>query len=213
MSFIVVRDNYHKWGHWNLKTPDCMLHAIPWWIDEINNLYDTYKYTGYVTCFHWLVWCASLCGWEMMYPVQRIVVNCTFSLEWLRTLGKLSFAAALIISVSSGKAFFSLWSTRRGVSAKPSQLYCCTIHSRQNLISLGGYRVRGAYSGESFWSSCLPICILFCQQETCAWAFFVQVYMEEYETAMGFGGLVGCLFFFFNFISKVDGKFNSSANG
>lgn len=154
-----------------------------------------------MTCFHLLVWGASLCGWEMMYPVQRIVVNCTFSLEWLRTLGKLSFTAALIISVSSGKAFFSLWSTRRGVSVKPSQFYCCTIHSRQNLISLGGYRVRGAYTGESFWSSYLPICVLFCQQETCAWAFFVQVYIEEYETAMGFGGGFFCLFGFFSILS------------
>lgn len=141
-----------------------------------------------------------------MYPVQRIVVNCTFSLEWLRTLGKLSFTAALIISVSSGKAFFSLWSTRRGVSVKPSQFYCCTIHSRQNLISLGGYRVRGAYTGESFWSSYLPICVLFCQQETCAWAFFVQVYIEEYETAMGFGGGFFCLFVFFQFYQQSGWK-------
>ena len=50
--------------------------------------------------------------------------------------------------------------------------------------------------------------------------FFVQVYVEEYETAMvwfvwvfrGFFCL-GFFFSFFNFINKVGGKFNSSANG
>lgn len=47
----------------------------------------------------------------------------------------------------------------------------------------------------------MPICVLFCQQETCAWAFFVQVYIEEYETAMGFGGGFFCLFGFFSILS------------
>lgn len=114
MSFIVLHDNCHKWGHWNLRTPGCMLHGILWWInDTYREWVDTYKYRWYVTYFHLLVWCASLCGWEREHLMQRIGVHGIFSLQWLRTLGRLFH--------SSFNYFCQQWSTRRWVSAKPSQ--------------------------------------------------------------------------------------------
>lgn len=146
----------------------------------------------------WLAFtCQSLCGWEMLYPMQRIVVNCTFLLEWLRTLGKLSFTAALIISVSSGNAFTLVYQKTSECQAIPILLLYHPSMAKSHFI---GCTVRGAYCGESFWSSCLLICALFCQQGVCAWTFFVQVYIEEYETAMGFG------FFFFQFYQQSGWK-------
>lgn len=129
---------------------------------------------------------------------DRIALNCTIPLQWLRTpVTNCLLQQLYLVSVSSGKTFSSLWSARRLVSTKPFQFYYCTIHPPENLISLGGCRVRDICFGESFWSCCFLICALFCQHEMYAWVVFVQVYVGVWDSCRFFCSLVFCFFQFY----------------